>query len=236
MNKKEIASYINHTLLAPQAKVNSIILLCQEAIRYNFKSVCINPSNVPIAVTQLEGSNVKIGTVIGFPFGCSTTETKIFESVDAIQKGADELDIVLNIGDIKDGRYSKVCVEIAEIVRKVREESKKINKDILIKVILETCLLDDYEIENVCLCAKKAGADYVKTSTGFANPKGIDGNSLPNGASSYHVKLMRKILGDSMGIEASGGVRSARTARTMIEAGATRIGTSSGSTIIDTWS
>ena len=235
MDKKELASCIEQTEVAPNAKINSIILICQEAIRYNYGSICVNPCNVPIAYTELNGSNVRISTVIGFPLGSSTTETKIFEAVDAINKGADEVDLMLNIGDIKDGRYSKVCVEIADVVKSSKEEGKKINKDIIVKVILETCLLDDDEIENACLCAKKAGADYIKTSTGFATPKGIDGNSLPNGASSYHVKLIRKIVGDSMGVEANGGIRSARTARTMIEAGASKIGTSSGSTIIESW-
>lgn len=235
MNKNEIAYYIEQTEVAPQAKINSIILLCQEAIRFNYGSICVNPCNVPIALNELSGSNVKIATVIGFPLGCSTTETKVFEAVDAINKGADEVDLVLNIGDLKDGRYSKICVEIAEVVKAAKEEGKKNNKDILVKTILETCLLEDDEIENACLCAKKAGADYIKTSTGFANPKGIDGNSLPNGASTYHVKLIRNVVGDSMGVEASGGVRSSRTAKGMIEAGASKIGTSSGLNIVEGW-
>ena len=235
MNKQEIASYINHTELAPQAKINSIILLCQEAIRNKFYSVCVAPCNVPIAVTELNGSDVKICTVIGFPSGCTTAECKIFETTDAIKKGADEIDVVLNIGDIIDGRYSKVCVEIAEVVKAAKDAGTLLGKKVIVKTILETCLLDDEEIENACLCAKKAGADYIKTSTGFANPKGIDGYSLPNGASAYHVKLIKDVVGDSMGIEANGGIRSARSCMSMIEAGATRIGTASGPSIVSNW-
>ena len=235
MNREEIASYINHTELTPQARINSIILLCQEALRNKFYSVCVAPCNVPIAVTELDGNDVKVCTVIGFPSGCSTTECKVYETTDAIKNGADEVDVVLNIGDIKDGLYSKICVEIAQIVKAAKDAGTLLGKKIIVKTILETCLLDDEEIENVCLCAKKAGADYIKTSTGFANPKGIDGYSLPNGASVYHVKLIKNVVGDSMGIEANGGIRSARSCKSMLEAGATRIGTASGPSIISNW-
>ena len=139
----------------------------------------------------------------------------------------------MNIGAAKDGRYSLVSSDIAAVVKCARKEGKKLNKQIIVKVILETCLLDDYTIGNCCLCAKKAGADFVKTSTGFANPKSTDGNLLPNGASEYHVKLMKKIVGSDMKVKASGGIRSTKMALTMIAAGADRIGTSNGVSIME---
>ena len=235
MTKKEIASMIDHTLLAPQAGIDQIVLLCEEAIRYGFASVCVNPAYVAAAATELEKSSVKVCTVIGFPLGATTAEDKVHEAVTAINNGADEVDMVINIGDAKDGRYSKISSEIVDVVNSSKEAGQKLGKNIIVKVILETCLLTDEEIVDCCLCAKKAGADFVKTSTGFANPKGIDGNPLPNGASEYHVKLMRETVGPDMGVKASGGIRSARTAKSMVEAGANRIGTSSGVIIVENW-
>ena len=235
MAKKEIASMIDHTLLAPQAGIDQIVLLCEEAIRYGFASVCVNPAYVAAAATELEKSSVKVCTVIGFPLGATTAEDKVHEAVTAINNGADEVDMVINIGDAKDGRYSKISSEIVDVVNSSKEAGQKLGKNIIVKVILETCLLTDEEIVDCCLCAKKAGADFVKTSTGFANPKGIDGNPLPNGASEYHVKLMRETVGPDMGVKASGGIRSARTAKSMVEAGANRIGTSSGVIIVENW-
>jgi len=235
MTKKEIASYIDHTLLAPNAGIKQIVLLCQEAVRYGFASVCVNPIYVSASAAELAGSSVKVCTVVGFPLGATTTAAKIFEAVNAIENGADEIDMVINIGAAKDGRYTEVGTDILEVVNACKEAGKKLGKNIIVKTILETCLLDDTTIEHCCLYAKKAGADFVKTSTGFANPKGIDGNPLPNGASEHHVELMRKTVGPDMGVKASGGIRSARTAITMLEAGATRIGTSSGVNIITNW-
>ena len=235
MTKEELAKYIDHTLLAPQAGIREIILLCQEAKRYNFASVCVNPVYVSAAYDELEGSGVKICTVVGFPLGATTTKDKINESLNAIENGADEIDMVINIGAAKDGRFSEVGTDIMAVVDACKEAGKKIGKNIIVKTILETCLLDDNAIINSCLCAKKAGADFVKTSTGFANPKGMDGVPLPNGASESHVKLMRETVGDDMGVKASGGIRSARTLITMLEAGASRIGTSSGAKIIENW-
>ena len=235
MTKSEIASYIDHTLLAPQAGIKGIVMLCQEARRYGFASVCVNPVYVSSAANELEGSNVKVCTVVGFPLGATTTKDKVNESVNAIENGADEIDMVINIGAAKDGRFSFFLTDILEVVTACREAGKKVGRKIIVKTILETCLLDDATIVNCCLCAKKAGADFVKTSTGFANPKGIDGMPLPNGASEHHVKLMRKTVGPEMGVKASGGIRSARTAVTMLEAGANRIGTSSGVSIVDNW-
>ena len=235
MDRKEIASLIDHTLLAPNAGIDQIVMLCQEAERYGFASVCVNPCYVSAAATQLVNSSVKICTVIGFPFGSITTDDKVVEAVNAINNGADEIDMVINIGNAKDGLFSKVGAEIADVVKASKEAGKNLGKNIIVKVIIETCLLTDDEIVNCSLCAKKANADFVKTSTGFATPKGIDGNLLPNGASEYQIKLIRKTVGPEMGIKASGGIRSARMAKSMIEAGATRIGTSSGVIIVENW-
>ena len=215
MTKLEIASYIDHTLLAPSAGIKDIVMLCQEAKRYCFASVCVNPIYVSSAKDELEGSNVKVCTVVGFPLGATTTRDKINESVNAIENGADEIDMVINIGAARDGRFSEVGTDILEVVNACRKAGEKAGRKIIVKTILETCLLDDAAIVNCCLCAKKAGADFVKTSTGFANPKGIDGVPLPNGASEHHVKLMRETVGPEMGVKASGGIRSARTAVTI---------------------
>ena len=235
MTKEEIAKYIDHTLLAPEAGIRDIILLCQEAKRYGFASVCVNPVYVSAAADELGDSGVKVCTVVGFPLGATTTKDKINEAKNAISNGADEIDMVINIGAAKDGRFSEVGTDIMGVVKACKEAGKKLGKEIIVKTILETCLLDDNAIVNCCLCAKKAGADFVKTSTGFANPKGIDGMPLPNGASEHHVKLMRETVGNDMGVKASGGIRSARTLITMLEAGANRIGTSSGSKILENW-
>ena len=233
MTKLELASYIDHTLLAPDATVKDIMQLCLEAKRYGFKSDCVNSIYVPLAASELADSDVKVCSVVGFPLGASTSKDKATETKNAIRNGADEIDMVISIGAAKEGRFSYVSSDIASVVRVARREGDKLNKKIIVKVILETCLLDDYAIENCCLCAKKAGADFVKTSTGFANPKGTDGNLLPNGASEYHIKLMRKVVGAGFGVKASGGIRSTKMALAMIEAGANRIGTSSGINILD---
>ncbi|MCR4742708.1 MAG: deoxyribose-phosphate aldolase [Treponema sp.] len=235
MNKKEIAKCIDHTLLAPQATINQIVRLCQEAVRYDFASVCVNPIYVKVAADELRDSDVKVCTVIGFPLGANTSQAKAFEASQAIKDGASEVDMVINIGAAKDGRYSAVGTDISEVVQASRKTGEEVGRKIIVKVILETCFLTDEEIESTCLCAKKAGADFVKTSTGFANPKGIDGQLLPNGASIHHVKLMRKTVGPDMGVKASGGIRSVSMVKDLIEAGANRIGTSSGVHIIEAW-
>ena len=235
MTKKEIASYIDHTALSADCGVKQIGILCSEALKYGFASVCVNPVNVAFASSELAGSDVKVCTVIGFPLGAATSAAKAFETEDAIFNGADEIDMVINIGAAKDGRYSIVSSDIATVVETARNAGEKVNKKIIVKVILETCLLDEQTIENCCLCAKKAGADFVKTSTGFATPKGYDGRLLPNGASESHVKLMREVVGPDMGVKASGGIRSAAMAALMLKAGANRIGTSSGVNIVEAW-
>ena len=235
MTKQEIASYIDHTLLTPEAGVKQIQQLCTEAVNYKFASVCINPCYVPYAAATLYGTGVKVCTVIGFPFGTSTSEVKAFEACDAIKNGADEIDMVINVGAAMDGRISLVGSDIAIVVKAVREFDSQLGKKTVIKVIMETCFLDDETLRMCCLCAKKAGADFVKTSTGFANPKGLEGQQLPNGANAFHVKLMREAVGPEMGVKASGGIRNAKTVIEMLEAGANRIGSSSGVRIVENW-
>lgn len=235
MTKKEIASYIDQTVLAPDAGVKEITQVCNEAIQYGFASVCINPVYVPYAATALEKTPVKVCTVVGFPLGASTSKVKADEARNAIMNGADEVDMVINIGAAKDGRFSNVGSDIATVVKAAKSAGRRVRRKIIVKVIVETCLLEDSAIKMCCMCAKKAGADFVKTSTGFATPKSLDGQLLPNGASEHHVRLMRETVGPDMGVKASGGIRSAKMAAAMIEAGANRIGTSSGVNIIENW-
>lgn len=235
MKKAEIAAMIDHTILAPNIPTSKVEQICKEAIENHFASVCINPSFVSYAATELEGSSVKVCTVIGFPLGAVPTKDKVNETINAIDDGADEVDMVIDINAAIDGRLSAVSNDIMEVVKAARSEGQKKNKKITVKVILETCYLDDITIKDCCLCAKKAGADFVKTSTGFATPKAADGSALPNGATEHHIRLMRETVGPDMGVKASGGIRSAETALKMIKAGANRIGTSSGTAILDGW-
>lgn len=235
MKKEIVASMIDHTLLAPEAGMKKIETLCAEAKKYKFASVCINPVYVKTAAAVLAGSGVHVCTVIGFPLGAVPSEDKADETVHAVRNGADEVDMVIDIGAALDGRVNDVETDIAAVVRAARAEGAKAGKSIIVKVILETCFLDDKTVAACCKCAVSAGADFVKTSTGFAAPKGIDGEPLPNGASVHHVALMRKTVGKDMGVKASGGIRSAETAVNMFEAGANRIGTSSGVKIVETW-
>ena len=214
MTKKELASYIDHTLLAPQAGVNEIIQLCQEAKRYNFASVCVNPIYVPAVSTELKDSNVKTCTVVGFPLGAVTTKDKINESLNAIANGADEIDMVINVGQLKSGQYEVVEADIRAVV--------EASQDKLVKVIIETCLLTNDEKVKACQLAVSAGADFVKTSTGFSAA----------GATVEDIVLMRETVGPNIGVKAAGGARSYEDAEAFIEAGATRIGTSSGVAIV----
>lgn len=235
MTKKEIASYIDHTLLAPTASTAQIVKLCGEAKKYGFASVCVNPYYVALAAAELKGCPSKVCTVVGFPLGASTPEDKAFEAENAVKHGADEVDMVLNVGAAMEGLFTVISSEISTVVQAAKKAGEALGKSVIVKVILETCFLDDDTIRNCCLCAKKAGADFVKTSTGFATPKSKDGTLLPNGASEHHVKLMRKTVGNDMGVKASGGIRTEAMMVTMLEAGANRIGTSSGATIVENW-
>jgi deoxyribose-phosphate aldolase len=201
---------IDHTILKATATSADVAKICQEAIKYNFKSVCVNPSNVALASKLLEGSDVLVCTVIGFPLGANTIEVKKCEAKDAVHNGADEIDMVINIAKAKEQDFSYTEEEIKAVVQAASGR--------LVKVILETCYLTDDEIVGASLAAKHAKADFVKTSTGFGT----------GGATVHHVSLMRKTVGEKMGVKASGGVRSLEDVLKMVEAGATRIGASSG--------
>ncbi|WP_040228854.1 deoxyribose-phosphate aldolase [Bhargavaea cecembensis] len=214
--ERNIASFIDHTLLKPEATKEQIIDLCTEAKEYAFASVCVNPGWVATAAGELAGTDVKVCTVIGFPLGANTKETKVFETEDAIFKGADEIDMVLNIGALKSGDEETAEADIRAVTEAAFGKA-------LVKVIIETSLLTDDEKITACRLAKKAGADFVKTSTGFST----------GGATVEDVALMRLTVGDELGVKASGGVRSLEDVEKMIEAGATRIGASSGVAIMN---
>ena len=206
----EYNKLIDNTLLKADATEEQIKNLCKESKERNFMSVCVNPYYIPFCKKELEGSDVKVCTVIGFPLGQMTTKAKVFETKDALAKGADEIDMVINVAALKDKKYDYVKNEIAEI--------KKACGDHVLKVILECCLLTDEEKVQACLLAKEAKADFVKTSTGFSI----------HGATVHDVELMRKTVGPEMGVKAAGGVRSHEELLEMVKVGATRIGTSSG--------
>lgn len=209
-----LAGFIDHTLLKPDASITDINRLCSEAAEHRFASVCVAPVYVAHAASQLKGAGVKVATVVGFPSGTTTTLVKALEARDAVAAGADELDMVLWIGALKDGRDHDVVRDIHAVVQAAQ--------GCLVKVILETALLDDDEKRRACHLVRKAGAHYVKTSTGFG----------PGGATVEDVRLMRDAVGPDMGVKASGGVRDYDTALQMIDAGASRIGTSSGVAIV----
>lgn len=215
MNMDSIVKLIDHTLLKPDVKKEFVEKLCEEAKTYKFASVCVNPYWVKYCYNLLKDTSVKVCTVIGFPLGASATKTKVFEAEQAIEDGATEIDMVINIGELKSGNYEVVKNDIEQVVKVCKEKA-------LVKVIIETCLLNDEEKIITCKLAKEAGADFVKTSTGFST----------GGASVHDILLMKKTVGDDMGIKASGGIRDLKTAIEMINAGATRIGTSSSVSIV----
>jgi len=235
MTKEQVAGMIDHTILAPNISSSKVEKICQEAKENHFASVCINPSFVPLAYSLLKNTGVKVCTVIGFPLGAIPSEDKASETTTAVKNGADEVDMVINITDALEQNFQLVEKDILAVVQAAKSAGQAENKPVTVKVILETCYLDDNTIVQCCLCAKNAGADFVKTSTGFGTPKGPDGASLPNGATVHHVALMRKTVGPDMGVKASGGIRNAEQAKAMIEAGANRIGTSGGTGIIASW-
>ncbi|AQQ52962.1 deoxyribose-phosphate aldolase [Planococcus lenghuensis] len=214
-----IASAIDHTLLKPEATKEQIDQLCAEAKEYTFASVCVNPGWVETAYAHLKDTPVKVCTVIGFPLGATTTETKAFETKDAIEKGATEVDMVINVGALKDGDTARVQKDIEAVVNAASGKA-------LVKVIIETALLTDEEKRTASQLAKAAGADFVKTSTGFST----------GGATVEDIRLMRETVGPEVGVKASGGVRSPEDVQKMMEAGATRIGASSGVAIVQGYS
>lgn len=212
--RQNIANMIDHTVLKAFSSKEDVIKVCKEAKEHGFFSVCINPTHIELAKQELEGSNVKVCTVIGFPLGANTSEVKAFETKDSIVKGAHEVDMVINIGALKDKNYDLVYKDIKAVVDAA-------NKEALVKVIIETCYLTDEEKKIACELSVKAGADYVKTSTGFGT-----GGSTPE-----DIKLMRDVVGPNVGVKASGGVRTTEDAIKVIDAGASRIGASASISI-----
>lgn len=208
------SKYIDHTLLKPEAQKAAIEKLCREAKEYDFASVCVNPCWIDVAKKELAGSDVNVCVVIGFPLGAMTTEAKVFEASDAVKKGADEVDMVLNVGKLKDGDDAYVTDEIRKIKEAVGAH--------VLKVIIEACLLTDEEKVRACRDAMAAGADFVKTSTGFS----------AGGATVHDVKLMKETVGDKLKVKAAGGVRTPEEFQAMIDAGAERIGTSHGCELV----
>ena len=232
MTGKDIAKLIDHTLLSPQATQKEITNLCMEAQCFSFASVCVNPFYVKFCSELLNDSPVKVCTVIGFPLGANTTSVKIFEAQTAVKDGADEIDMVINVGKAIENDFDFILNEVKAVKDSLKILESEVSKKIILKVILETCFLSDFQIVECCKASASGGADFVKTSTGFASPKSSEGQLLPNGASVHHVQLMRKTVGEKIGVKASGGIRSYNTLIQMVEAGATRIGTSSGVSIV----
>lgn len=209
-----LATFIDHTLLKPDATLPQIQKLCTEAREYGFFAVCVNPYWIADCKKILAGSPVKVCTVVGFPLGATLPQSKAHATTDAIKTGADEIDMVLNIGAAKEGHWNFIEHEVREVVSAAQDRT--------VKVILETCLLTPDEITAACRAAKKAGAAFVKTSTGFSTA----------GATVEHVRRMREAVGPEMGVKASGGIKDRATAEALIAAGANRLGTSSGVAIV----
>ena len=216
MDKKEMAKYLDDTLLKADATPEQIVKICEEAKTYGCASVCVNSSYVPLVAKELSGSEVKTCCVIGFPLGACTSESKAAETADSIEKGANEVDMVIQIGRAEAGDWDYVKSDIEAVVKAAAGKA-------IAKVIIETCLLTDEEKIKACQIAKEAGADFVKTSTGFST----------GGATVEDIRLMRETVGKDMGVKASGGVRDFEKAQAMIDAGATRIGTSSAAGILN---
>ncbi len=213
---EELAQIIDHTNVKGDATEDDIRRLCEEAVQYNFASACVTPTNVVLTSKILRNSNVKVCVVVGFPLGVQTPKTKAFETMEAVSKGASEIDMVMNLGALKSGREELVKNDIQGVVEAANGR--------IVKIILETALLTDEEKVNACLIAEKAGADFVKTSTGFG---GLSGATVED------VALMRKTVGSEMGVKAAGGIRNIKAALAMINAGANRIGTSTGVQIME---
>lgn len=206
----QLAKYLDHTNLKPEATEASIRQTCEEAIKYNTASVCINSHWIPLAAELLKDTTVNPITVVGFPLGATNTETKVYEAITAIDDGAKEIDMVLNVGELIGGNLDYVTADIQAVAEAVHAKHK------MLKVIFETSLLNDEQIVNACHASEAAGADYVKTSTGFSS----------EGATLHNVALMRKTVGNKLGVKASGGIHSREEALAMIEAGASRLGVS----------
>ncbi len=206
---RKLAAMIDHTLLKPEATAEEVKKLCTEAKQYGFASVCINPSNVILAFKMLKGSGIPVCCVVGFPLGVNTTRTKAFEAREAIENGAREIDMVINIGALKSKEHDRVKNDIEEVMMAARGKA-------IVKVIIEACLLEDHEKIKACELAKEAGADFVKTSTGFSE----------SGATTSDIRLMREVVGPGIGVKAAGGIRDYGTAMSMLKAGACSLGMS----------
>lgn len=227
LTKEQLAKTIDQTLLNPIATSKDIEQLCINAKKNHFAAVCINPTYIAQAKKILADTDVKICSVVGYPLGANTIETKVFEARNNVKKGADELDMVINLGAVKSGNYEYVEREIKIVVNVIRREQiAEYNKHINIKVIIETAILTRDEIKKVCAIIERSGADFVKTSTGF----GVKGVELDD------VRLIREIVTRNIGVKASGGIRTFKDAQALIDAGATRLGTSSGINIIKEYS
>jgi len=215
---RQISSAIDHSVLKPDHASADVRQGAQVALKHSVASLCIRPGDVRIAAELLAGSPVELSTVIGFPHGTTTTETKVFESIQAVRGGCRELDMVLNVGALVEGNYDLVLADIAEVV----SAAKDARSDVMVKVIFETALLTDEQIVKACELSEKANADYVKTSTGFAAA----------GATVHHISLMKKCVGDRLGVKASGGIRDLDAVVDMLDAGATRVGSSATESIL----
>ncbi len=227
LTKEQLAKTIDQTLLNPLATSKEIEQLCIGAKKYHFAALCINPAYITQAKRMLAGSDVKVCSVVGYPLGANTTEAKVFEARDNVKKGADELDMVINLGAVKSGNYEYVEREIKIVVNVIRREQiAEYNKHIDIKIIIETAALTKDEIKKVCAIIEKSGADFVKTSTGF----GVKGVELDD------IRLIREVVTRNIGVKASGGIRTFGDAQALIDAGATRLGTSSGVNILKEYS
>lgn len=211
----ELSKYFDHTILKPSASEDEVRAVCKEALYYNFASVCVNQYRTSLVKSLLEGTDVKVCTVVGFPLGAVCTQVKVFETLEAIKDGADEIDMAINVGALKDKNY--------KYVRRDIESVKSACKDVTLKVIIETCLLTEEEKKKACELSVEAGADYVKTSTGFST----------GGATVDDVALMKYVVGDKAKVKASGGIRNYETAMNMITAGADRLGTSASVSIVN---
>jgi deoxyribose-phosphate aldolase len=224
LTREQLAKTIDQTLLSATATLQAIHGLCVTAKRNHFAAVCINPSYIPIAKKVLSGSDVKICSVVGYPLGANSIETKVFEARDNVKKGADELDVVVNIGMIKSGNYSYIEKEIGIIISVIRrEQMAEYNKHINVKIVIENGSLTKEEVKKVCKIVEDSGADFIKTSTGF----GVRGVELDD------VRLIREVVTRNIGVKAAGGIKTFKDAQALIDAGATRIGTSSGINIIE---
>ncbi len=210
----ELAGWIDHTLLKPEATANQVQKLCEEALHFRFATVCVNPANVPLAAKILQGSPILVCAVAGFPLGANLTDTKVIETRQVVEAGAGEVDMVINIGAMKSGDYEKVFEDVQATINAAGS--------VPVKVILEMCYLDLTEKIIGCLICKEAGARFVKTSTGFG----------PKGATAEDIRLMRRVVGPEMGVKAAGGIRTYQDAVLMIKAGADRLGASAGVSIL----